>query len=60
MPASFTSKGKLKPKKSKVKKGARAGATAVSGQRGIQRTGDATFGTTVKGKIKRRKPKKGK
>ena len=55
---SLTSRGKLKPKKSKVKKGARAGALATGKSLGFGQKG-ATAGGGVKGKIKKKKLKKG-
>ena len=62
MPVSYTSKGKLKPKKSKVKKGARSGVLTTSQKRpsGFSGGKTGTFGGSAKGTIKGRKPKKGK
>jgi hypothetical protein len=62
MPASYTSKGKLKPKKGKVKKGARAGAMAPIGASrpsGFSGGRTGTTGGSAKGTIKRKKVKKG-
>ena len=55
MPASLTSRGKLKPRKKKVKQGAGRGATGVRGG-GARGT---TAETAKKSKIKRRKISQG-